>query len=284
MCTSDATDIVIDLKEALVRPLLRLISSDGSADTDGHVVACIALLADIDISADDFVAEGAVPMLVNVLRDGTSQEKKQSELALSNLTNSISAFEDLPSMVDILAKEGAGSALGQLIDILENGSLSAQRATLSFISNLSEWDFKARGVLIGAGAMSPVVRMVQNGEFRAVYALYWLSLDHDANKKKFAAAGAVGLLARLLQTGSSVKLMGVAAGALSNFSMNPSNQTVMMGERVLEGLVKLLIDGTPFGQEHAIKTLYDLAVDPAIKVGSIFDVLKYLLMTWCYIY
>jgi serine/threonine protein kinase len=84
--------------------------------------------------------------------------------------------------------------------------------------------------------------------------------QNQANSAAFAAAGAIGLVVKLLCEGTEAQKT-AAAAAIVNLAVNPDNKVAIAAAGATDPLVALLRDGTVSQKDKAVSALRNLAVN-----------------------
>ncbi|XP_051127444.1 U-box domain-containing protein 4-like [Andrographis paniculata] len=134
------------------------------------------------------------------------------------------------------------AAVGPLVDMLRCGSDEAKEAGLAALLNLAVKDEINKINIIDAGALKPIIRVLQSENValqeHAAAALVTLSAS-PVNKATIAASGVIPLLVDLLENGTP-QAMFDGVMALYNLSTQPDNLTQILQARPIPSLVHLL--------------------------------------------
>ncbi|XP_024541602.1 U-box domain-containing protein 4 [Selaginella moellendorffii] len=135
------------------------------------------------------------------------------------------------------------------------------RLSVCWSSLLAKDDMQSRILVVEAGAVRPLIALLDDGDEQtqeiAVTALLNLSIN-DNNKAEISRAGAIDPLVRVLKAGSSAAVENAAA-TLFNLSVVDNNKEVIGAAGAISPLVELLASGSPGGKKDAATALFNLS-------------------------
>ncbi|XP_020229278.1 U-box domain-containing protein 1 [Cajanus cajan] len=151
-----------------------------------------------------------------------------------------------------------------LVGKLATGSADIQRQAAYELRLLAKTGMDNRRVIAEVGAIPFLVTLLGSQDSRiqehAVTALFNLSI-FDNNKLLIMAAGAVGNIVEVLESGKTMEARENAAASIYSLSMVDECKVQIGGRaKVIPALVGLLKEGTPIGKRDAASALFNLAV------------------------
>ncbi|ERN02753.1 U-box domain-containing protein 4 [Amborella trichopoda] len=182
------------------------------------------------------------------------------------------------------ADNSSDDALQQLVVELGSLSVDEQRRAAMEVRLLAKHKRENRLKLASAGAVKPLVALVQSPDPQVqeygVTALLNLSLC-DENKDLIAAAGAVKPLVRALRDGSTAAARENAACALLRLGIPEENRAPIGCAGAIEPLVNLLALGSFRGKKDAAAALFTLCSVRenklrAVKAGAVKPLIEYM--------
>lgn len=172
------------------------------------------------------------------------------------------------NVVHISANKGTTDAVKMtaefLVGKLATGSTDIQRKAAYELRLLAKSGMDERRIIAEAGAIPFLVTLLGSNDPRiqehAVTALFNLSIC-DNNKILIMAAGAIGNIIQVLESGKTMEARENAAAAIFSLSMiDDSKVKIGAHPRAISALVRLLKEGTPTGKRDAVTALFNLAV------------------------
>jgi hypothetical protein len=240
-------------------------------ETQEYVVEVLAELATTVPNLRKTIASaGAIPLLVQLLKDGSTLAQEQGARALAHLHSETSALEvamgvDFPVLVKAVREgprrvqvvalytiggcsihaqlHGAISAAGLIPALVSLFTSAAQkeRELVSLFTSAAQKERELEQLLVGAACTT----------------LHELARTAECSKA-FAAAGAIPALLRLLKDGKH-SVQTSATKALYALSKDPINKNTIAVSEALPLLVQLLREGEQAGKEYAAAVLSSLS-------------------------
>ncbi|KAK3270961.1 hypothetical protein CYMTET_20666, partial [Cymbomonas tetramitiformis] len=204
---------------------------------------------------------GAIPPLVQLLRDGSAEAKGNAAGALRNLSGDAGCAQ-------AIAEAGA---IPLLVQLLRNGSAEAKEKAAVTLGNLSANSNDRRQAIAEVGAIPLLVQLLRDGNVEAkemaAGALWYLSRG-DGLEQAVAEAGAIPLLVQLLRDGSA-EAKGKAAGAFANLSCDDGCAQAILEVGAIPLLVQLLRDGSAKAKGKAAGALWYLSRGDGLRKQAV---------------
>ncbi|XP_057804640.1 U-box domain-containing protein 1-like [Salvia miltiorrhiza] len=151
-----------------------------------------------------------------------------------------------------------------LVGKLATGSRDIQRQAAYELRLLAKTGMDNRSIIAEAGAIPFLVTLLGSPDSRiqenAVTALLNLSI-HENNKMLIMAAGAIGSIVEVLQSGNTMEARENAAATIFSLSIIGEHKAIIGAHpRAIPALVRLLGEGTTAGKRDAATALFNLAL------------------------
>jgi len=225
-------------------PLLVSLLLSSDSETQEHAVTALLNLSIHDANKTAIAAQGAIPCIVQVLRDGGTMEARG---------NAAAALFSLSAVDENKAKIGASGALPALVDLLSDGNAMAKKDSASALFNLCIHR-ENRIPCVRAGMIPVLLKLVCNhseGLVDESLALLAMVAAHHEAAEAMGNAGAVPCLMDIIKDGSQhprnkenavVTLQAICLNDRSHFKK-------MRGDR--NGCINALIDLSESGTSRA---------------------------------
>jgi hypothetical protein len=225
-------------------PLLVSLLLSSDSETQEHAVTALLNLSIHDANKTAIAAQGAIPCIVQVLRDGGTMEARG---------NAAAALFSLSAVDENKAKIGASGALPALVDLLSDGNAMAKKDSASALFNLCIHR-ENRIPCVRAGMIHVLLKLVSNhseGLVDESLALLAMVAAHHEAAEAMGNAGAVSCLMDIIKDGSQhprnkenavVTLQAICLNDRSHFKK-------MRGDR--NGCINALIDLSESGTSRA---------------------------------
>lgn len=225
-------------------PLLVSLLLSSDSETQEHAVTALLNLSIHDANKTAIAAQGAIPCIVQVLRDGGTMEARG---------NAAAALFSLSAVDENKAKIGASGALPALVDLLSDGNAMAKKDSASALFNLCIHR-ENRIPCVRAGMIHVLLKLVSNhseGLVDESLALLAMVAAHHEAAEAMGNAGAVPCLMDIIKDGSQhprnkenavVTLQAICLNDRSHFKK-------MRGDR--NGCINALIDLSESGTSRA---------------------------------
>lgn len=225
-------------------PLLVSLLLSSDFETQEHAVTALLNLSIHDANKTAIAAQGAIPCIVQVLRDGGTMEARG---------NAAAALFSLSAVDENKAKIGASGALPALVDLLSDGNAMAKKDSASALFNLCIHR-ENRIPCVRAGMIPVLLKLVSNhseGLVDESLALLAMVAAHHEAAEAMGNAGAVPCLMDIIKDGSQhprnkenavVTLQAICLNDRSHFKK-------MRGDR--NGCINALIDLSESGTSRA---------------------------------
>ena len=192
--------------------------------------------------------------LVTRMRIGDIEMKRQ---ALTNLH--VAVVED-EKYVNVIAE--LGDIVSVLVSFLDSPEIEIQEGSAKVVSVISGFD-SCKGVLIGAGAIAPLIRVLecgnQSGKEASAKCLQKLTENSD-NAWSVSAHGGVTALLKICSLGDCrAELIGPACGVLKNLAGVEEIRRFMVEEGAISTFVKLSRSKDETVQINSIAFLQNIA-------------------------
>jgi vacuolar protein 8 len=267
--TSD-TEIRLAARETVTLPLILLLSG-GKVRAKEHAAAALRNLATEAEFRQHITENGAIPLLVRMLVEGTAMAQEKAAGALVTLGTSGGPASD--KMLQNLTLDARSSrvlatagALCPLVQMLTEGTEIAQERAAATLANFAAEPLN-RKLVHAAGAVPVLIVLLRKGgmgvKMQCARALWRLCAD-DAVRGIIAAAGAMSPLVQLVREGDE-SAQEQAAGALHSLAAERDHRDTMAVAGAAISLVRVLKVGTEGAKEQAAGTLSLLAIDPEVQ-------------------
>jgi hypothetical protein len=225
-------------------PLLVSLLLSPDSETQEHAVTALLNLSIHDANKTAIAAQGAIPCIVQVLRDGGTMEARG---------NAAAALFSLSAVDENKAKIGASGALPALVDLLSDGNAMAKKDSASALFNLCIHR-ENRIPCVRAGMIPVLLKLVCNhseGLVDESLSLLAMVAAHHEAAEAMGNAGAVPCLMDIIKDGSQhprnkenavVTLQAICLNDRSHFKK-------MRGDR--NGCINALIDLSESGTSRA---------------------------------
>ncbi|GMF31366.1 unnamed protein product [Phytophthora lilii] len=256
-----------DVEHADILTLLQELQQNHEKVKEAAAIRCSCLATHGD--GDKLRDVGVLPVLVTLIKDGTSNQKLWAAEALVTLAS------DNKESCEAITREGA---IPPLVALLRSGTDMQKQEASYALGNLAANNEVSRGKITreGAippmeGAIDPLVALLRTGtRAQKQWAAYTLgNLAHnDANRMEITQQGAISLLVKLLRTGTAMQKQR-AAFALGNLACDNPAATNL--EEAILPLVELVRTGSDSQKEDAAYTLGNIAAsnnDRRLKIGQ----------------
>jgi vacuolar protein 8 len=261
------TEIRLAVRETVTLPLILLLSG-GKGRAKEHAAAALRNLATEAGFRQHIAENGAIPLLVRVLIEGTAIAQEKAAGALVTLGTSGGPASD--KMLQNLTLDARSSrvlatagALCPLVQMLTEGTEIAQERAAATLANFAAEPLN-RKLVHAAGAVPVLIVLLRKGgmgvKMQCARALWRLCAD-DAVRGIIAAAGAISPLVQLVREGDE-SAQEQATGALHSLGAERDHRDTMAVAGAAISLVQVLKVGTEGAKEQAAGTLSLLAIDP----------------------
>ncbi|XP_068642843.1 U-box domain-containing protein 4-like [Aristolochia californica] len=206
-------------------PLICFLQSQYSTLQE-YATAALLTLSASSINKPTISASGAIPLLVQVLIEGTQQAKVDALMALYNLStlpknlNAILSFQAIPPLINLLKS-------------CKKSSKTAEKCC-ALLESLLTFDEARTALTAEEGGVLTVVEVLEDGSA----ALLTLSAS-SINKPTISASGAIPLLVQVLIEGTQQAKVD-ALMALYNLSTLPKNLNAILSFQAIPPLINLL--------------------------------------------
>jgi len=229
------------------------ILSTGDDVGKRNAAESLRLLAEEDQFRSGIAKAGAIPPLVDLVRDGAAGGKEAATRALWNL-----ACDNAENKV-LIAECGG---IEPLVGVLKNGSASTKKLAAGALSNLACDNHDNVLAISHAGVFPPLIELLRTGSPSAkeVAALAVRNLAFtDETVDAITEAGGILPLVELLRSGRS-GTEDAAAAALKNLACdNTPNKIAIAKAGAIPLLVKLVKEGRSSSREAAVRAISNLA-------------------------
>eukprot|EP00898_Chlorokybus_atmophyticus_P003088 jgi/Chlat1/3780/Chrsp259S03928 len=197
--------------------------------------------------------EGAIPLLIMLLKTWSSGGQEAAAGALCNLCDNDAANKRE------IAREGATVPL---VMLLRHGTADGQEAAAEALRNLSAYNDENTAAIAKEAAIPALVLLLKKGSSggkeAAALALANLALNQD-NQVITGREGAIPLLVKMLKT-EPESGQAAAASALCNLSFNDENELAIAKAGAIPPLKLLAKHGNDLGRRAATMALKNLGI------------------------
>ena len=194
-------------------------------------------------------AADAIPLLIELLRDGNVKVRSSAAGTLRNLA------VNTDSQVNIAAAE---DAIPLLVELLRDGNAEVRSSAAGTLRNLAVNTDSQVTVATAADAIPLLIELLRDGnaEVRSSAAATLRNLAvNDENKAHMAAeSDAIPVLINLLQDGN-VEVRSIAADALMIIAIHNANKIKIAEANAIPPLIELLRDDNPVVRSSAVGAL-----------------------------
>lgn len=248
------------VSEGAIPPLVRLLES-GSPRAQENAATGLQGLSISDENAQAVATYGGVPALVEVCRAGTPGAQTAAAGSLRNLA----AVESLRNSI---VEDGA---VPIVINLVSSGTEMAQEHAAAALQNLAVGDNSIRWKIVGAGAVAPLIRFLdESSEPRSQEIALGALRNLAACSENIEALIDVGFLPRLancLRNGPVV-VQQVAAAAICHMAFSTDTRRFLGEAGVIGPLVHMLDAKSCTAQEYAAQVKIHL---PSYFIISAFN-------------
>ena len=233
-----------------IGPLVHLLRA-GNAATQQHTAKALELLASCMVEIQAAIAhEGASQPLTDLLGSESMETQESAAQALLCLASH-------PDSRVVVVR--------RLVGVLSGRNTAAQLKAADALSVLASRSALFRSTIVQAGAISPLIELMGNGQRadlhtppeRAAAVLANLAKVSES-KVEVANAGGIGPLVTMLCSPCQ-ESQTHACAALRYLSVSAENKVQIAHCGAIPKLVIILVDGTLDGQRHAAHALWQLA-------------------------